>query len=410
MIYRLEVENFYSVRDEQVIDLIVAPNVPDPDGRFAPLFPGSELRAPKVLVLYGPNASGKTTILKALDFLVSFVRDSTQRVVPGFACERFNDEESRRRPIRLAIEFGGIMDLSPETNERVAEGEPVEYGLYRYELSLCVEDGNIQHVQSEALRQKPDGKGKWQRVFERDDRGEVLASKSFALSGFRHLLNTLRPNVSVLSSFAFFQHPTAMLFVEAASQVLSVMSSPVPHGADQTVVNFLAQRPEVVAQLNRDLRRIDIGVEGMRFVDSPNGPLPMFKHEGLEVEMPWMLESNGTLAFIRLFPYIQLTLERGGVAIIDEFDTLIHALVLPDLLSWFYDKESRNPHDAQIWLSCHSVSLLDDLTKEEIILCEKDSLGRTRAFSLMDMKSVRRDENLYRKYLSGAYGAVPHIA
>jgi hypothetical protein len=53
--------------------------------------------------------------------------------------------------------------------------------------------------------------------------------------------------------------------------------------------------------------------------------------------------------------------------------------------------------------------LLDDLSKEEVVFCEKDQQGRTRVFSLMDVQAVRRDENLYRKYLSGAYGAVPTI-
>ena len=58
MLYRLEVENFYSIRDSQVLDLCIAPNVPDAEGRFAPIFEGSDLRVPKVIALYGANASG----------------------------------------------------------------------------------------------------------------------------------------------------------------------------------------------------------------------------------------------------------------------------------------------------------------------------------------------------------------
>ncbi|HWJ39100.1 MAG TPA: AAA family ATPase, partial [Sphingomicrobium sp.] len=99
---------------------------------------------------------------------------------------------------------------------------------------------------------------------------------------------------------------------------------------------------------------------------------------------------------------------QGGVCIIDEFDASIHPLVLPEMIRWFYDDEGRNQFGAQLWFTCHSVSLLDNLTKEEVIICEKDRKGRTLAHSLMDVK-VRRDENLYRKYLSGAYGGVPQI-
>lgn len=406
MLYRLEIENFSSIRDQQILDLTVSANVPDPESRFAPLFPGSDLRAPKVLALYGPNASGKTTVLKALDFIASYIRDSALRTVPGFACERFNDEDSASRPIRLAVEFGGVMDLTPEQSTRAEAGESVGVGVYRYDLEILVKDGAGYEVGVEQLRQKPDGRGKWQRVFERN-RDVLVGSKTFPLVGYRHLLNTLKSNVSVISSFAQFGHPSAELFAEISRRVFSNFTH-APND-DTWVVNYLKSFPDVLEKVNRDLSRIDVGVEEMRIVETPTGSLPMFRHAGLQFEMPWPMESHGTRAFIRMFPFLSATLDRGGVAILDEFDIAIHPLVLPDILRWFYDSAGRNPHDGQLWFSVHAASLLDDLNKEEVILCEKDSKGRTHVFSLMDIKSVRRDENLYRKYLSGAFGAVPNI-
>jgi hypothetical protein len=408
MLYRLEVENFYSIRDLQVLDLTVGSNVPDREGRFAPIYEGSELRVPKVIALYGANASGKTNILKALQFIISIARDSAQRTEPGFPCERFNDEESRWRPMRIAIEFGGIMNLSPETAERANTGEKMEQGVYRYELVLEVKDGAAQRIESESLRQRPNAQGKWQRVFERDAEGAVKDSRAFSLSGFQHLLKTLRPNVSVLASFAFFQHPTAMLFVEAARTCIFQLNS-VHNTPDQALIDYLVNQPDILSKLNQELSRIDVGVEGMSFQNLGNGPpQPMFKHSGLGVEMPWGLESRGTQAFIKMFPPIAAALADGGVVVIDELDASIHPLVLPEMLRWFHDREIRNPLDAQLWFSCHNPSLLDELTKEEIVICEKDRLGRTSFHSLMDVK-VRRDENHYRKYLGGAYGGVPMI-
>ncbi len=409
ILYRLEIENFFSVRNLQVLDLTIAPNVPDLDERFAPLFPGSSLRAPKVVAVYGANASGKTTVLRALQFLINFAKDSVKNTGSSFACERFNDIESMERPIRLAIELGGVMDLDPARLAAFHSENDVEWGLYRYELEIDVKEGVAYRVLSEALRQKPHGKGKWQRVFERDVNGEVKGSDSFPISGFRHLINTLRPNASVISSFALFQHPTASLIAHELENVFGNLAWEGANPNDQTVVNFLANSPDLVEELNRDLRRIDLGVESMRIESGPNGPFPMFKHEGLAIEMPWILESHGTRAFIRLFPLLALTLSRGGIAIIDEFDLMIHPLVLPEILRWFYDEESRNKEHAQIWLSCHSASLLDDLVKEEVVFADKDYEGRTSIYSMMDIKAVRRDDNIYRKYLGGAYGAVPQI-
>jgi hypothetical protein len=406
MLYRLEIENFFSVRDRQVLDLSIDGKVPDPEGRYAPIFAGADIRAPKVVALYGANASGKTTVLRALQFIVTMIRDSVQRTGPGFAgCERFNDEDSANRPMRFAIELGGVMNWTPEVLQRVKAGEPTEQGVYRYELEIAVEKGVATRILSEALRQKPNGHGKWQRVFERDANGAVKDSRSFSLSGFQHLVKTLASNHTVLSSFAKFQHPSARILVENTRNVRFSVEPAHSH-PDRFVIDYLKTQPDMMQQLNSQLSRIDVGVEGLRWQDSADGPVLMFKHSGLAVEMPWILESHGTRAFIKMFPLLALALDQGGLVAIDEMDASIHPLVLPELLRWFYDKETRNKHDAQLWLSCHSASLLDELQKEEIVICEKDRQGRTRLFSLMDVK-VRRDENHYRKYLGGAYGGVP---
>lgn len=408
MLYKLEVENFFSIRDPQVLDLTVDGKVPDPEGRYASIFEGAETRAPKVVAIYGANASGKTTILRALEFIVTMIRDSVARTVPGFVgIERFNDVESANRPIRLAIELGGIMNLTPELFHRAVNGEKVEQGTYRYELEIELKDGLATRIASEALRQKPNGRGKWQRVYERDAEGKVKDSKTFSLSGFQHLTKTLASNHTVLSSFAKFQHPAAQLIVDAARKAFFQIE-PVHTFVDREVIDYLKNQPTVVSRLQDELSRIDVGVEGIRFQNTDNGPLLLFKHAGLEVEMPWLMESHGTRAFIKMFPFIMSALDSGGIAAIDEMDAAIHPNMLPELVRWFYAVPGRNKFDAQLWLSCHSASLLDDLNKEEIVICEKDRQGRSHLYSLMDVK-VRRDENHYRKYLSGAYGGVPHL-
>ncbi|RUW58606.1 abortive infection protein [Mesorhizobium sp. M7A.F.Ca.US.008.03.1.1] len=406
MLYRLEIENFYSVRDLQVLDLRIPKNVPDYPERFAPIFPGADERAPKVVALFGANGSGKSTVLKALAFIPWFLRESFQNK-SSLPCERFNDEESADKPIRLAIEAGGLMQLSFATRDAVTHDEG-SFGIYRYELELLPKNGEIRTVAREVLLQKRNGRGKWLKVFEREGDKPIQGSKIFPLSGFSQVIDKVRADASVVATLALFEHEPSKVLLQAAEAVFKNILLDRADPSDGDLFQFLAQRPSAVDALNRDLQRIDVGVEHMQLVQTPTGPTALFKHEGLHVDMPWQLESHGTRSFIKVFPFLSLALQEGGIAIVDELDLSIHPLILPEIIRWFYDPE-RNPYRAQLWTSCHSVSLLDDLTKEEIIFCEKDRQGRSRIYSLMDVQAVRRSDNLYKKYLGGTYGAVPQI-
>ena len=124
--------------------------------------------------------------------------------------------------------------------------------------------------------------------------------------------------------------------------------------------------------------------------------------------MPFFMESHGTQQFLKLFPLISDSLATGSIAIIDELDAAIHPMILPEIIEWYYDPD-RNPQNAQLWMSCHNVSLLEELSKDEIVFCEKDRQGMTEVYCLNDVKTVRRDDNYYKKYLGGTYGAVPRI-
>jgi AAA15 family ATPase/GTPase len=212
----------------------------------------------------------------------------------------------------------------------------------------------------------------------------------------------------VIATLAQFDHQPSLLLQRLAASILTNIFIEKVDFSEDKVVRFYAEHPELIEALNREIERIDLGIRGMSIDSSAAGPVARFEHEGLDRLMPLHLESHGTRQFIRIYPMLIQTLKIGGVAVIDELDLAIHPLVLPEILRWFYDP-TRNQQNAQLWMSCQNASLLDDLIKEEVYFCEKDSRGRTRVYGLQDIQSVRRNDNYYQKYLGGVYGAVPQL-
>jgi hypothetical protein len=402
MLHHLEIENFYSIRDHQVIDLRAAGNAPDEPGRLAPVWKDAEELAPKVVALFGANASGKSNVLKALSFIAWFVKDSFSAPRgTRLPFDRFNDEEMLQAPTRLVAYMSGIEDITQASDPNAAQ--------CRYAYEVTIGGGSAGRVDSEALHYWPAHASRKVKLFERDAGGVVTTAKVFGLKGYRQALDkVLRPDVSVISTLAQLEHPFSKLIWNAAALVQSNILIEKHENTDDTVIRHYAANPKLVEIFNREVERIDVGVLSMKVQQGPNGPIAFFMHKGLAVPMPMIYESHGTRQFIKIFPLILHALETGGLAVLDELDASMHPIILIEMLRWFHDPE-RNPHNAQLWMSCQNASLLEDLVKEEVLFCQKDNRGRTQVYGLRDIQSVRRTDNYYRKYLGGAFGAVPQI-
>jgi hypothetical protein len=404
MLYKLEIENFYSIRDRQEIDLRTARNAPAQSDRLGPIWNGSPDHCPKTIAIFGANASGKSTVLRALVFIAQFVMNSfstpaNQRIL----FDRFNEEESFGRPTILAVEFAGLSELdnpnSPECR-------------YRYELVLGGKATEPAYVASETVCYWPYPEFNRTVLFRRDERGNVKGAKAFGLSGFTSALKkVLRPNASIISTLVQLKHDPASVLWNAAALVTTNIFIERTEVTEDAIARHYASSPNQLEELNRDITRIDLGIKEIRIKQpeiGQSGPQIQFVHENLAVPMPVYLESQGTRSFLKLYPILARALQSGGIAIIDELDASIHPIILPEILSWFHDKH-KNPLNAQLWMTCHNPALLDFLIKEEILFCEKDILGITSIFGLGDVIGVRRADNFYRKYMSGIYGAVPHL-
>lgn len=402
MIYRLEIENFYSVRERQVIDLTVGKKVPDEPGRLVQTHDEAEERAPRIVAIYGANASGKSNVLRAIAFLSWFVQSSFQypatRELPYF---KFQTQASMRTLTRLSITFAGSEEpLNPEGAKTCP---------YVYTLELSPRGAEGDRVESESLYYRPHDLSRFVRIFDRDSSGTVKAAQWVGLGREIGVLQSiLRPNASVISTLGQLNNTLALNFIHSASLVETNILLTRFERDDVALLTDYAQNPALLSELNRDIRRIDLGVDRVDILARNGAPVASFTHNGLDgpIEMPF--ESHGTQQFVRVYPALYRALSLGGIAVVDELDVAIHPSVLPEIVRWFFDP-ARNPWGAQLWMSCHAVSLLDGLLKEEVLICEKRANGATQVFSLGDIKGIRRDENFLQNYLGGVYGGIPSI-
>lgn len=403
MIYRVEIENFYSVRERQLIDLTVGKKAPDEPGRLIPIYHGAEERAPRVVAIYGANGSGKSNVLRAIAFLAWFVRDSFQHPAKQeLPYMKFQTGATIAAPTRLSITFAGLEDPLAENSTLTCP--------YVYTLELSPREvGAGDKVLYESLYFRPSASSRMTRVFERDALGKVKTASKVSLGREHGVLESiLRPDASVIATLAQLNNELALTFSAAAESIRSNILVTRIERQDMWLLSEYAANVRLLDALNRDIRRIDLGVDEVKIFARNGAPIAAFTHTGLDhpIEMP--LESHGTQQFVRIYPTLHLALELGGIAVVDELDVAIHPAVLPEILRWFSDPE-RNPHGAQLWMSCHAVSLLDELLKEEVLICEKSLDGATRVYGLGEIKGIRRDENFLQNYLGGVYGGVPSI-
>lgn len=409
MIRRLEIENFYSIRETQVIDLRIGAKVPNDGSRFYETSDGSGDRVPKVAGLFGANASGKSNVLKALTFLRWFLVDSVN-AAPDAMLEfvSFADVTGAASTTRIRVHFDWFHDLS-NVNLRETAGQPL--AQYSYEVRVLNKFGSGGTVLSEELRTHPPS-GRSKRIFERTGEGEVRTDTSFSLKGFSHILAKLRKNASLTSTIAQFieiEESPVSGFLAWAKRISTNLHGRKYDLQENAMVQYYAVHPQILADLNAVINRVDLGLNSVSLSQLPSGALgAIFAHKGLDFPLIFQSESEGTKSFVKMFPLVKEALIDGGVAVVDEMDSAIHPNLLPEILRWFYDKET-NPHNAQLWISGQSASLLEDLQKEEIFFTQKDDLGRTQIYGLKDIEGVRRIDNFYQKYLGGVYGAVPRL-
>jgi hypothetical protein len=400
MITRIEIENFYSIKGKHVLDFTVPATTPVSD-RYRLATEDATVRTPTVVAIFGANASGKTSVLRAASFIRHFISQSFDTYKPDqiIAVQAFACNSKYTEPCTIAMEF------TTSSNTDI-----LGHSAARYEISIR-SDHRQSVVEREELFVLEDD-GSMRRIFSRELRkGEVRikCSKDFELARSDPRRN-VRNNVSLISSLVQFNHGPAMQIREAFQQSFFYnINVGKVQNSEAAVTSFLEDSPAFLKLLNSVIRRIDLGITKVEIIKEGEGKLrPVFHHAGLDFPRTFHFESQGTQSFYLNFMDIFAALTVGGVAIMDELDADLHPNLMAEVINWFHS-ETENPLGAQLFLTCHNASIISDLDKEEVWLAEKNDFGETSVKGIKHFRGVRRDANLYSKYMAGEFGGVPRF-
>ena len=121
-------------------------------------------------------------------------------------------------------------------------------------------------------------------------------------------------------------------------------------------------------------------------------------------------ESDGTQQLFHFAPSLFYAFKEGKVLLIDEIDRSLHPLLVEYIIKKFYDK-NLNKNNAQLICNTHDTNLLnlDLFRRDEIWFTERNNASAsTEMYALSDF-SPRKDENIEKAYLLGRYGGIPFV-
>lgn len=124
-------------------------------------------------------------------------------------------------------------------------------------------------------------------------------------------------------------------------------------------------------------------------------------------KIPLEMESSGTQKIIYIALNILFCQNENKVIILDEFDNAFHE-ELANALVKIFNSESNT---TQFVVTSHELNLMDNnLRKDQIYFVEKDFTGESEVYSIFDFDdSTRGDFGYYKRYIKGAFGAIPNI-
>lgn len=442
MLIEYKVSNFKSIGHEVVFSM-----VPDDGIEIKPddvieltTREGDKVNVLKKAVLFGANASGKTTLIESIEFLSGYLREdiNTGKVfnIPTFK--------------------GNFKDLEGITSFDISFFSDAV--IYRYELKL-----NSLGVVYEALSYLSNDK--YNCIFNRKEKDNQIEVEGFDFftpeeRDIIPLLSKTIGNQQKAKSFLYKLHDNNVKSIEKAYAWLSGLIFVFPTSKYAVKAVRISEDENYRMSLSNYLKKYDTGIEktyadtSMSLDDAvtrygmprkvveeiyeiakksessdignllefdndlfdiriKNGKIVVCKIRNFhklnnnEVTLDLTEESSGTRRLFDLIPLLDIV-NHANVIFVDELDRSLHTAVVKAFL---YDVIVKLTNTQFIFTS-HNVNLLEDniFRFDEIWFLQKNKVGETKMCSLSEYNLPNeRKKTLISDYLNGRFGGIPHI-
>lgn len=423
MIINFSVQNFGSIKDKQTLTF-EADKSEHLENSY--VINTNGLRLLKIILIYGANASGKTTILKALEFLRDIVLEPETKKTDELYFQPFLfDSETPEQNSIMSIEF-------------LANDTKYYYEVEFFKKAIVNEVLNFYNpnkanvfkrntdINNQFAEIKFGSKIKIDKTIEKNLEANTLWNNT-VLGGFlktnvdikelkvvvEWFKNYLRPLIYTRTQLEGFVTSKIEKSELSKLDVINVLKKAdfhitdiviqeeekeIPDGLIHFLKGQLKDSPDEIKKLEEKGKVTSVNIEFEHTVNQTKYTLP--------IEM----ESQGTRRFYGFAGLLALLIKNSTAFPIDELESSLH----PDLYMHFILSFLLNTDKSQLIATTHNREILDNkdvFRNDAIWFTDKNENCSTELYSLADFDSsiVRNTTNILNAYKSGKLKATPNL-
>ena len=370
-----------------------------------------------VTAIYGANASGKSSVFEAFQFMALCVLESLS----------FSDDD-KKNPYKLKVDsfkFSKSREKPSEFEINYIDKKGKKELYYNYGFKID-NSGILEEYLTSNTKTGVKRNEDYTYIFKREKNQKLYLDSS--IEKFRENLEISLKEKTLLVSLGaklnideFIRVRTWFINTEVINFSNSLYGAFLENILPNNIIESEEVRKNLVSFINSfDDSIIDIEVEKISAIDENDKDnyrvFTIHKSDKgtSTARISMNEESSGTKKMFSLYQTLLDVLRKGGVFFADELDIKLHPLLMRNILLTFTDKE-KNSNNAQLIFTTHNTIYMDMdlLRRDEIWFVEKDK-GVSNLYSLDDItnekgEKVRKDSNYEKHYLLGNYGAIPNL-